>query len=174
MYLSNARARVFRHRALLEASKFLRSGTQNSFKIDSKWYHLASKKRPKWCLSDLEASSLPTIVFITESLVRGGSLWPPNPSQIESKILLKSIMKALCLTNFKQVALWNCSQTSWRPILKRFFKYLRAKMISNSGKNPKMNILQNTSVFTVKMHFDDLSNITATLKNNDCLHTQRL
>ena len=39
-------------------------------------------------------------------------------------------------------------------------------MISNSGKNPKMNILQNTSVFTVEMHFDDLNNITATLTKN--------
>ena len=45
-----------------------------------------------------------------------------------------------------------------------FFKYLRAKMISNSDKNTKMKILQNTCVFTVKMHFRNLNNITTTLK----------
>ena len=133
-------------------------------KIDSKWYHLASKKRPKWYLSDPEASNLPTIVFMTESLVRGGSLRPPNPSQFAPKILLKSVMKALCLTNSKLTAFWNGSGTSWTPILKCFFKYLRAKMISNSDKNTKMKILQNTCGFTVKMHFRNLNNITTTLK----------
>ena len=101
---------------------------------------------------------------MTESLVRGGSLWPPNPSQIAPKILLKSIMKALCLTNSKLTAFWNGSGTSWTPILKCFLKYLRAKMISNSDKNTKMKIVQNTCVFTVKMHFRNLNNITTTLK----------
>ena len=48
--------------------------------------------------------------------------------------------------------------------MKCFFKYLRAKMISNSDKNTKMKILQDTCAFTVKMHFRDLKNIRTTLK----------
>ena len=55
-----------------------------------------------------------------------------------------------------------------------FFKYLRAKMISNSDKNTKMKILQNTCVFTVKMHFRDLKNIRTTLKKPYYLYTKRL
>ena len=73
-------------------------------------------------------------------------------------------MKALCLTNSKLTAFWNGSGTSWTPILKCFLKYLHAKMISTSDKNTKMKILQNTCVFTVKMHFRNLNNITTTLK----------
>ena len=83
-------------------------------------------------------------------------------------------MKALCFTNFKQVALWNGSWTSWTPILKCFFKYLRAKMISNSDKNTKMKILQNTCVFTVKMHFGDLNNVTIKLKIHHFLYVKSL
>ena len=162
--ISSARARVFRHRALLEASKILPTRTQNPSKIDPKWYHLASKKRPKWYLSDPEASNLPYSRFYDSELGSWRSLRPPNPSQFAPKILLKSIMKALCLTNSKLTAFWNGSGTSWTPILKCFFKYLRAKMISNSDKNTKMKILQNTCVFTVKMHFRNLNNITTTLK----------
>ena len=148
----------------LGASKFLPTRTQNLCKIDPKWYHLASKKRPKWYLSDPEASNLPYNRFYDSELGSWRSLRPPNPSQFAPKILLKSIMKALCLTNSKLTAFWNGSGTSWTPILKCFFKYLRAKMISNNDKNTKMKILQNTCVFTVKMHFRNLNNITTTLK----------
>ena len=66
--LSSARARVFRHRALLEASRILPTRTQNPSKIDPKWYHLASKKRPKWYLSDPEASNLPYNRFYDSEL----------------------------------------------------------------------------------------------------------
>ena len=146
------------------ASKFLTTRTQNSFKIDPKGYHLASKKRPKWYLSDPEASNLPDNHFYDSELGSWRSLRPPDPSQLAPKILPKSIIKALCLTNSKQAAFWNGFGASWTPILKCFFKYLRAKMISNSDKNTKMKILQNTCVFTVKMHFRDLNNIRTALK----------
>ena len=73
-------------------------------------------------------------------------------------------MKALCLTNSKLTAFWNGSGTSWTPILKCFFQYLRAKMISNSDKNTKMKILQNTCVFTLTMHFRNSNNVTKTLR----------
>ena len=106
--------------------------TQLAPKIDPKWYHLASKKRPKWYLSDPEVSNLPYNRFYDSELGSWRSLRPPNPPQFASKILLKSIMKALCLTNSKQAAFWNGSGASWTSILKCFLKYLRGKILHES------------------------------------------
>ena len=79
-----------------------------------------------------------------------------NPPKIDHESTLLNQLK----TNSVLERFWDVLDTHFEV----FFKYLRAKMISNSDKNTKMKILQNTSVFTVKMHFRNLNNITTTLK----------
>ena len=79
-----------------------------------------------------------------------------NPPKIDHESTLLNQLK----TNSVLERFWGVLDTHFEV----FFKYLRAKMISNSDKNTKMKILQNTCVFTVKMHFRDLKNIRTTLK----------
>ena len=124
--ISNAHARVFRHRAvqripyLTPLSRIHPIGIQNRSKINPKWYYWACKERPKWHLGDPEASNFRCSRFYDSELGSCRSLRPPKPSQFASKILPKSIMKALCLTNAKQAAFLNCFGTSWTPILRCF------------------------------------------------------
>ena len=127
----------------LGTSKSLPTRTQNPSQINPKWYHLASKNRSKWYFSDPGASNLRISRFYDSELGSWRSLRPPNPSQLAPKILLKTIMKAFCLTNSIQATFWNGSGTCWNPILNCLFKYLRAKTISNNDRNTKMQILQN-------------------------------
>ena len=59
-----------------------------------------------------------------------------NPPKIDHESTLLNQLK----TNSVLERFWDVLDTHFEV----FFKYLRAKMISNSGKNPKMKILQNT------------------------------
>ena len=86
----------------------------------------------------------------------------PIRTQNHPKIDHESTLLNQLKTNSVLERFWDVLDTHFEV----FFKYLRAKMISNSGKNPKKKILQNTVVFRVKMHFRDLNNLIATVKNN--------
>ena len=89
-----------------------------------------------------------------------------NPPKIDHE----STLLNQCKTSSVFKWFWDVLDTHFEV----FLKYLRAKMTSNNGKNDKMKILQNTCVFTVKMHFGDLNNVTIKLKIHHFLYVKSL
>ena len=89
-----------------------------------------------------------------------------NPPKIDHESTLLNQLKTSSVFEW----FWDYVDTHFEV----FLKYLRAKMISNNDKNDKMKILQNTCVFTVKMHFGDLNSVTIKLKLHQFLYVKSL
>ena len=125
-------------RGLQEASKMV---LERSWGLKSLWQSFLWQRA--WFVTQPQASrSLP---------IRSQN----SPKIDHQSTLLNQLKTSSVLERF-----WGVLDTHFEV----FFKYLRAKMISNSDKNTKMKILQNTSGFTLKMHFRTSNNVTKTLR----------